>query len=129
MFDIGFWELTLVSIVALLVIGPERLPGVARSAGLWLGRARRMAAVLKEEIDQELRAEELKQTLLQHSPAEAMRDLVEDAAKSTSPVPPDSARKRAPQEDAELTGGNGFSDRVRVGTHQAATTHGKEEKE
>ena len=43
MFDIGFWELTIIGVVALLVIGPERLPRVARTAGLWLGRASRRA--------------------------------------------------------------------------------------
>ncbi|MEW8587286.1 MAG: twin-arginine translocase TatA/TatE family subunit, partial [Candidatus Thiodiazotropha sp.] len=40
MFDVGFWELTIIALVALIVIGPERLPKVARTAGLWLGRGR-----------------------------------------------------------------------------------------
>ena len=55
MFDIGFWELILIAVVALLVIGPERLPKVARMAGLWMGRARRTLASVKDEIDRELR--------------------------------------------------------------------------
>ncbi|MCM2321560.1 MAG: Sec-independent protein translocase protein TatB, partial [Pseudomonas sp.] len=38
MFDVGFSELLLVALVALLVLGPERLPGAARTAGLWIGR-------------------------------------------------------------------------------------------
>ena len=38
MFDIGFWELSLLALVALLVVGPERLPKLARTAGLWIGR-------------------------------------------------------------------------------------------
>jgi sec-independent protein translocase protein TatB len=45
MFDIGFWEMAFIGVIALVVIGPERLPGVARTAGLWVGKARRMPAV------------------------------------------------------------------------------------
>ncbi len=63
MFDIGFWELLLVGVVALLVVGPERLPKLARTAGLWIGRGRRMLSSVKAEIDRELKAEELKQIL------------------------------------------------------------------
>ena len=63
MFDIGFLELVLVGVVALLVVGPERLPKLARTAGLWMGRARRTLATVKAEIDSELKAEELKEIL------------------------------------------------------------------
>lgn len=63
MFDIGFSELVLVGIVALIVIGPKDLPRVARMAGLWLGRARRALASVKEEIDREMKSDELKQIL------------------------------------------------------------------
>jgi sec-independent protein translocase protein TatB len=63
MFDVGFWELTLIALVALIVIGPERLPKVARTAGLWLGRGRRFVATVKADIDQEIKTEELKQIL------------------------------------------------------------------
>ncbi len=63
MFDFGFWELVVVLVVALLVVGPERLPQVARTAGLWIGRLRRMADGMREEIRRELEAEELKKSL------------------------------------------------------------------
>lgn len=53
MFDIGFWELSLIGIVALLVVGPDKLPGVAREAGRMLGRAQRMAGDLRREFEQE----------------------------------------------------------------------------
>jgi len=62
-FDIGFWELAVIMIVALLVIGPERLPRVARTIGLWLGRARSAFNSVKADINRELRAEELKTML------------------------------------------------------------------
>jgi sec-independent protein translocase protein TatB len=63
MFDIGFWEMVVVGIVALVVIGPERLPKVARIAGLWLGRARRTLVSVQDEIRRELKADELKEIL------------------------------------------------------------------
>ncbi len=63
MFDIGFWELGLVSVIALLVVGPERLPGLARTIGLWLGKGRRMLSSIKDEIDREVRVDEIKKTV------------------------------------------------------------------
>ena len=62
MFDIGFFELLVVGVVALLVLGPERLPSAARTCGLWVGRVRRSLASIQSEIREELRMEELKRT-------------------------------------------------------------------
>lgn len=62
MFDIGFFELLVVGIVALLVLGPQRLPIAARTCGLWLGRLRRTVGSIQSEIREELRMEELKRT-------------------------------------------------------------------
>jgi sec-independent protein translocase protein TatB len=61
MFEVGFSELCLIGFVSLLVIGPERLPKVARLAGFWLGKARSMVAGVKEEIKLELHTEEMRQ--------------------------------------------------------------------
>lgn len=63
MFDIGFWELMIIGLVALLVVGPERLPKLAYTAGKWLGKGRSMLNAVKSEIDKEMKAEELKQIL------------------------------------------------------------------
>ncbi len=60
MFDIGFSELLVIGIVALVVIGPERLPKVARTVGSWLGKLNRYAAQVKEDVNREMRLEELK---------------------------------------------------------------------
>jgi sec-independent protein translocase protein TatB len=67
MFDVGFSELLLIGLVSLLVIGPERLPKVARVAGFWLGKTRTMVAAVKEEIKLELQAEELRQIFKEQS--------------------------------------------------------------
>ncbi len=63
MFDIGFWELSLIGIVGLLVIGPERMPAVARTVGKWVGRANRFISNVKDDINKELKDEDLKRIL------------------------------------------------------------------
>ena len=60
MFDIGFWEFTLIAIVALLVVGPDRLPGMTREAGKLIGRARRTMRELKYELERDAELEEVK---------------------------------------------------------------------
>jgi sec-independent protein translocase protein TatB len=72
MFDIGFSELLLIAIVALVVLGPERLPKAARFAGLWVRRARSQWDSVKQELERELEAEELKRNL--HSVQASLRD-------------------------------------------------------
>ena len=59
MFDSGFLEIVIIASIALVVLGPERLPRAARTAGLWVGRARRMVADVKSDIDREIRESEL----------------------------------------------------------------------
>ena len=54
MFDIGFWELSLIMLLALLVVGPERLPGLVSTIGNWAGRARFMARSLRMQMEREL---------------------------------------------------------------------------
>jgi Tat protein translocase TatB subunit len=59
MLDFGFSEILLTSAIALVVLGPERLPKVARQVGNWMGRARAMARQLSEQLEREVSAEEL----------------------------------------------------------------------
>jgi sec-independent protein translocase protein TatB len=60
-FDIGFSELLLIGLLALLVLGPKRLPEVARTAGRWVARLRRFVEDVRQDFDRELRGEELKE--------------------------------------------------------------------
>ncbi len=79
MFDVGFWELSIIAIVALVVIGPERLPKVARTAGHWIGRGRRFVASVKADIDKEIKAEELKQILEEQAQkANPLHEIIEE---------------------------------------------------
>ncbi|HCU88738.1 MAG TPA: twin-arginine translocase subunit TatB [Gammaproteobacteria bacterium] len=58
MLDIGFWEFALIGIVALVVVGPERFPGMARTAGQLIGRAKRAMRELRYELERDLEVEE-----------------------------------------------------------------------
>jgi len=62
-FEIGFGEIVLIGVVALLVLGPERLPPAARFVGLCLGRLRRQWEGVKRDLETELQAEELRRSL------------------------------------------------------------------
>lgn len=107
MFDIGFGELLLIAVVALVVLGPERLPKAARFAGLWVRRARAQWYSVKSELERELEAEELKrrmhdtQSALKQAQArlqdefdtagrqlDAVRREVEDAPRAEDPDAP-----------------------------------------
>jgi len=67
MFDIGFWEILLIGIVTLLVVGPQRLPGVAVFVGHWIGRIRRFVRNMRDEINEELETEHLKGLLAEQN--------------------------------------------------------------
>jgi sec-independent protein translocase protein TatB len=63
MFEVGFSELLVIAVVALLVLGPERLPKAARFAGLWVRRARAQWSSVKAEFERDIADDELKRTL------------------------------------------------------------------
>ena len=73
MFDVGFQELTLIGVIALIVVGPERLPKMARTLGLWMGKIRYYVGQVKSDIEREVRAQELKEML--DKPARELDDL------------------------------------------------------
>lgn len=60
MFDVGFSELLLLAVVALVVLGPEKLPHAARMTGAWIGRIRRMVLGIQAEIEKEVAAQEMR---------------------------------------------------------------------
>jgi len=63
MFDSGFLEMLIVGIIALIVVGPERLPGVAAKAGKMVGKMKAFVANTKEDIEKEIRADEMRSML------------------------------------------------------------------
>lgn len=78
MFDIGFAELILVSIIGLLVLGPERLPGAIRTGSLWLGKIRRSFNTIRADIEREINADELKQDLHNSAVMESLKQAEQD---------------------------------------------------
>ena len=78
MFDIGFWELALIGVVALLVIGPDRLPGVARAAGVWFGKARRFVSSVRADVEREIRADELKRIMKEQAESSGIHEIIEE---------------------------------------------------
>ncbi len=86
MFDIGFSELVLIAIVALLVIGPDRLPKVARTAGLWVGKMRGFVSSVKADIDHELAADELKKILKEQTDSTGIHEILEETKAVTDDI-------------------------------------------
>lgn len=85
MFDIGFAELVLIFIVGLLVLGPERLPKAIRTLSLWLGRLRRSFTAIRDEIEREIGADDIKRQLHNESIMSNLKetgDSVKDSFKS-----------------------------------------------
>lgn len=93
MFDISFTELLLSLVVALIVLGPERLPKVARTVGRWTGQARAYLRNLSSEIDRETQFAEIKRQLEQaqklvRDEAQSMRESVEQVVDDSTREPP-----------------------------------------
>ncbi|HJP08027.1 MAG: twin-arginine translocase subunit TatB [Proteobacteria bacterium] len=82
MFDIGFLEIVIIAAIALVILGPERLPRAARTAGLWVGRARRMVADVKSDIDREIRESELADMRKLGEEVNSVKDDIGKAARS-----------------------------------------------
>ncbi|PCJ41666.1 MAG: twin-arginine translocase subunit TatB [Moraxellaceae bacterium] len=70
MFDIGFFELILIGIIGLVVLGPERLPHAIRMTSAWIGKFRRASLAVKEELENEINTKEMTQRI-----QEQMNDL------------------------------------------------------
>jgi sec-independent protein translocase protein TatB len=70
MFDIGFSEVLLIFVIALVVLGPEKLPRLASQVGRWVGRARAMARQFREQLEEEVNLEEVRRTQAKQKPVE-----------------------------------------------------------
>ncbi|MBV1914792.1 MAG: Sec-independent protein translocase protein TatB [Pseudomonadales bacterium] len=86
MFDIGFTELLIVGVVALLVVGPERLPEAVKTAALWLGRARGMLSDAKESIKDEIGLDDIRQQLHNETVLSDLKQAQERVNQATTSV-------------------------------------------
>lgn len=89
MFDVGFSELLLLAIVALVVLGPEKLPHAARMAGAWIGRIRRTVSNMQAEIEREVSAQEFKARLDKELKAIGGSDIVQELQAETQAIETD----------------------------------------
>ncbi|WP_137973499.1 Sec-independent protein translocase protein TatB [Pseudomonas sp. F(2018)] len=101
MFDIGFSELLLVGLVALIVFGPERLPGAARTAGLWIGRLKRSFGAIKAEVEREMGADEIRRQLHNEQILQMERELKQSIQPPAPPVV--AAQEPQPEPEAPVT--------------------------
>lgn len=93
MFGISFSELLLVGLVALLVLGPERLPGAARTAGLWIGRLKRSFNAIKMEVEREIGADDIRRQL--HN--EHILQMEQEAKRILNPLVPPAQPPATPE--------------------------------
>lgn len=84
MFDVSFSELVLILIVGLLVFGPEKLPEVVRTTGLWLGKLRRSFAQIRAEIEREVGVDEIKREIHNQSILDSLKDVRDDLRRTQS---------------------------------------------
>lgn len=105
MFDFGFWEMMVVMVVALLVVGPERLPGLARKVGGWVGNARRYLRSVQSDIRREFHADEMRQMLdKQQGEIRELKGMLNDAQTELRSELDDSHLVKAIEEQIEETG-------------------------
>ncbi len=84
MFDVGFWEIVLIFVIMLIVVGPERLPQVIRTAGLWIGKARSMVSSVRAEVERELNIDELRRSVMEQTDSEEFRKLADQVKEINS---------------------------------------------
>lgn len=98
MFDIGFWEIVIIGVVALIVVGPERFPGMVKSVGFWVGRARQVVGAVKNELQTEInKAEQLQKLLDEQEEIVKRHKLLEEDDRPTVSV---KGREPKPQIEA-----------------------------
>lgn len=101
MFDIGFLELMVVGILGLLILGPERLPKAARTIGLFIGKIRRTMGNIQDDLERQVRTEELKQKL--QDPYATFMDEEERAAKEAQEEAQNKAEQEAAAREAAIS--------------------------
>ena len=82
MFDIGFWELALIGVLALVVLGPKRLPEAARTAGRWVGKLRAFVANVQQDIDRQMGSGELEELRRLKEELNQTRQMIEQSSQS-----------------------------------------------
>ncbi len=103
MFDIGFAELLIIAVVALIVLGPERLPVAVKTVGLWVGRIRRTVSSIQSEISEELRVDELKRTtaIKKEELEKELHEMSQPFSRALDEEPPATTSKSPPKDQPQ----------------------------
>lgn len=103
MFDVGFWELLLIGIIALLVVGPEKLPGLAHQVGFWVGRAKQMIHSVQSDLSAEIKkGQDIQHMVKNQLDIKELHETIElDQSKPTVAVPRSSKKVDDKTEDSQ----------------------------
>jgi len=82
MFDFGFWEIAIIGVITLIVVGPERMPSLARKAGLYFGKLNRFFNKVKSDINEELKMDEIKEQMSMDEEKIILSEVTEDIQSS-----------------------------------------------
>ena len=82
MFDFGFWEIAIIGVITLIVVGPERMPSLARKAGLYFGKLNRFFNKVKSDINEELKMDEIKEQMSMDDEKIILSEVTEDIQSS-----------------------------------------------
>jgi sec-independent protein translocase protein TatB len=95
MFDVGFWEFALIAVIGLIVVGPERMPAIARKAGHYVGQVKKFVAKVQEDIGDELEADKLKEHLSLEDKDANIVEIFEETKNTLSEIKKDANNKES----------------------------------
>ncbi|WP_428086084.1 Sec-independent protein translocase protein TatB [Candidatus Thioglobus sp.] len=95
MFDVGFWEFALIGVIALIIVGPERMPGIARSAGRYVGKAKRFIAKIQDEVSEELDVDDLKKQLSEMDKESNIVEIFDETKTAINDIKKDASKQKS----------------------------------
>ncbi len=92
MFDFGYWEIVVIFVITLIVVGPEKMPALARKAGLYAGKIKKFVSKIQNDINNEIKSEELKEQLTIKDEESSLSQTVEEAKSSIDEIKKEAAK-------------------------------------
>ncbi len=93
MFDVGFWEFALIGIITLIIVGPERMPSIAKKAGQYVGKVKRFIAKIQDDVSEELDVDQFKRQLSDMDKEANIVEIIDDAKDSINTIKNDVSKK------------------------------------
>jgi sec-independent protein translocase protein TatB len=95
MFDIGFWEFALIGVITLIVVGPERMPAIARKAGQYVGKVKKFIAKVQEDIGDEIESDKLKEHLSLEDKDSSIIEILKETKEELNQIKNDANNKKS----------------------------------